>query len=62
MVRSFDATPVDLDWLEGLCTQALWSPTAGNSAGVRMRTIGPAHVDEYFTVATDDEWRATSRP
>jgi nitroreductase len=61
MVRSFDATPVDLDWLEGLCTQALWSPTAGNSAGVRMHTIGPGHVAEYFAVATDAQWRAASR-
>ena len=61
MVRSFDATPVDLDWLDDLCAQALWSPTAGNSAGVRMYTIGPAQVAEYFAAATDHQWRSTSR-
>jgi hypothetical protein len=60
MVRSFNATPVDLDWLDDLCTQALRAPTAGNSAGVRMHTAGAKQVGEYLQVATDQKWRDTS--
>ena len=61
MSRSFDGTPVDLDWLEVLCAEALWAPTAGNAAGVRFHLIDAAHVTEYLEVATDPEWRETSR-
>ncbi len=61
MVRSFDGTPVDLDWLDDLCAQALWAPTAGNSAGIRMHTIGPELIAAYFEVATDAAWRASAR-
>jgi hypothetical protein len=61
MVRSFDGTPVDSTWLRGLCAEALRSPTAGNSAGVRFHTISAALVGEYFNVATDESWRAHAR-
>jgi nitroreductase len=61
MVRSFDGTPVDGEWLAELCAQALWAPTAGNSAGVRFHTVGPELIGEYFDVATDEEWRARAR-
>jgi nitroreductase len=61
MVRSFDGTPVDAAWLGDLCAQALWAPTAGNSAGVRLHTIGPELTDEYFAVATDEAWRVSAR-
>jgi nitroreductase len=61
MVRSFDGTPVDPAWLAELCAQALWAPTAGNSAGVRFHTVGPELIGEYFEVATDDAWRARAR-
>ncbi|HUZ39813.1 MAG TPA: nitroreductase family protein [Acidimicrobiales bacterium] len=61
MVRSFDGTPVDPMWLHELCAEALRSPTAGNSAGVRFHTIGAALVGEYFNVATDESWRAHAR-
>jgi hypothetical protein len=61
MVRSFDGTPVDSAWLTDLCAEALWAPTAGNSAGIRFHTIGPELIGEYFEVATDEEWRARSR-
>jgi nitroreductase len=60
MVRSFDGTPVDLDWLEGRCADALWAPTAGNSAGVRMYTVGAEHVADFLAVATDSTWRESS--
>jgi nitroreductase len=60
MTRSFDATPVDLDWLEELCALALWAPTAGNSAGVRMNTLAQGDLPAYFDVATDPAWRASS--
>lgn len=58
MVRSFDATPVDPDWLDECCAQALWAPTAGNSAGVRMHTVPGDLIATYFEVATDQQWRA----
>lgn len=61
MVRSFDGTPVDLDWLDRRCADALWAPSAGNSAGVRMHTIGSSLVDGYFEVATDEKWRREAR-
>jgi len=61
MVRSFDGRPVDQDQLDELCVSALWSPTAGNSAGVRLHTVGAALVSDYLTVATDAAWRASSR-
>ncbi len=61
MIRSFDGTPVDQEWLDELCAHALWAPTAGNSAGVRMHTIGPELVADYFQVATDEEWRQSAR-
>lgn len=61
MVRSFDGTPVDLDWLDGLCAAALWSPSAGNSAGVRMHTVGHELLPHYFDVATDESWRSGAR-
>ncbi|MHB8378784.1 MAG: nitroreductase family protein [Acidimicrobiales bacterium] len=61
MTRSFDGTPVDNDWLDELCADALWSPTAGNSAGVRLYTLGAAYVGAYVDVASDEAWRASSR-
>jgi nitroreductase len=61
MVQSFDGTPVDDTWLNELCAQALWAPTAGNSAGVRFHTVGSELTGAYFQVATDEEWRATAR-
>ncbi len=61
MVRSFDATPVNHEWLDQLCADALWAPTAGNAAGVRMHTVGADLVDGYFEVATDEAWRTSAR-
>jgi nitroreductase len=61
MVRSFDATPVDQEWLDECCREALRSPTAGNSAGVRMHTVGRELVADFFEVATDEQWRASAR-
>ena len=61
MVRSFDGTPVDPDWLDEYCASALWAPSAGNSAGVRMHTIDSELVAGYFDVATDEQWRRTAR-
>jgi hypothetical protein len=61
MTRSFDGTPVDTAWLEDLCTSALWAPTAGNAAGVRLNVIGAKDVGAFFEVATDASWRERSR-
>lgn len=59
MTRSFDSTAVDLDWLEELCALALWAPTAGNAAGVRMNTLAQRDLEGFFAVATDEEWRSS---
>lgn len=61
MTRSFDGTPVDETWLDDLCAQALWAPTAGNSVGVRLYTLGADFVEPYLQVATDEQWRSRSR-
>ncbi|MFY9782137.1 MAG: nitroreductase family protein [Acidimicrobiales bacterium] len=61
MVRSFDGTPLDEAWLDELCSQTLRAPTAGNSAGVRMYTLGARYVEPYLAVATDEAWRKKSR-
>jgi nitroreductase len=61
MVRSFDATPVDLEWLEGCCADALWAPSAGNSAGVRFTVIGRSLVPDFIAHATDERWRDSAR-
>ena len=61
MTRSFDGTPVDESWLDEICAQALWAPTAGNSAGVRLYTLGAQFVAAYFEHATDEAWRQRSR-
>jgi nitroreductase len=61
MTRSFDGTPADTGWLEELCASALWAPTAGNSAGVRLNVVPSDHVSAFFKVATDASWRERSR-
>jgi hypothetical protein len=61
MTRSFDGTPADVSWLEELCASALWAPTAGNSAGVRLNIIASEDVGAFFEVATDASWRERSR-
>ena len=61
MVRSFDGTAVNEDWLDEICAQALWAPSAGNSAGVRLYTLGARYVSAYLSRATDESWRARSR-
>jgi nitroreductase len=61
MTRSFDGTPVDETWLDELCAEALWAPTAGNSAGVRFYTLDASFVDQYLTLVTDEDWRSRSR-
>ncbi|HUY43075.1 MAG TPA: nitroreductase family protein [Acidimicrobiales bacterium] len=61
MTRSFDGSEVDPAWLEERCAEALWAPTAGNSAGVRMHVIAPSDVAGYFHCATDEAWRSGAR-
>ena len=61
MTRSFDGSEVDTEWLEERCAEALWAPTAGNSAGVRMHVIAQRDVASYFHCATDEHWRNNAR-
>ena len=60
MTRSFSGAALDHDLLDDLCASALWAPTAGNSAGVRMTTTTGEGVARFLETATDPEWRATS--
>lgn len=60
MVRSFDGSPVDLDWLASACATALLAPTAGHSAGVRMTVIARSRVGEFLEAASDAAWREGS--
>ena len=60
MTRSFRGDAVAVDLLRTLCEQALRAPTAGNSAGVRCTILPIAQVNEFFEIATDETWRATS--
>lgn len=60
MVRSFTGEPVECSLVTDLCTTALWSPTAGHSAGVRMHVIGYDDLPAYFAVSTDEAWRVSS--
>jgi len=61
MTRSFDGTSIDPDWLDQRCEDALFAPTAGNTAGVSMYTITGDDVARYFAVATDEHWRTTAQ-
>ena len=61
MTRSFDGSEVDAHWLEERCADALWAPTAGNSAGVRMHVVAQGDVASYFYYATDETWRNNAR-
>jgi hypothetical protein len=61
MTRSFVAAPLDDDLVEHLCVESLRAPTAGHCGGVRMTTVASDQVADYFDVATDAQWRATSR-
>ncbi len=60
MVRSFTGAAVDHEQLRALCATALWSPTAGNAAGVRLSIVSHDLVPAFIDVATDDEWRTRS--
>jgi nitroreductase len=60
MVRSFDGTAIDQDWLDARCAEALRAPSAGNAAGVRMYSVGAHHVGDYLRAATDERWRASA--
>jgi nitroreductase len=60
MTRSFDGTPIDTVWLEDLCASALWAPTAGNAAGVRLNVVTAKDIDAFFEAATDPSWRESS--
>ena len=57
----FRSSAIDEKWLDKVCENALWSPTAGNSAGVRIYIVSKEHVASYFEVATDKEWRESSK-
>ena len=61
MVRSFDGTPVPEDLLLSWASDALRSPTAGNTAGVRLVIVRSHRVAEFFDAATDETWRTRAR-
>jgi nitroreductase len=59
MVRSFATTPVDPLVVEQIVTQALRSPTAGNTGGTAWVVLeGSEQTSLYFGSTTDEAWRA----
>jgi len=60
MVRSFDGTAPSHETLAQWAELALYAPTAGNSAGVRLVVIEGVAVPEYFAAATDPRWRESA--
>jgi len=60
MVRSFDGTAPTHEILAQWAELALYAPTAGNSAGVRLVVMEGAAVPEYFSAATDAGWRESA--
>ena len=62
MVRSFSDEPVQQDVLERILSDALRSPTAGNTRGTAWVVLeGPEQTAVYFGATTDEEWRRQSR-
>ena len=62
MTRNFRSTPLDGEVLEGLLTQTLTAPSAGNTQGRDLVVLeGPAQTSRYWETTTDADWRSTSR-
>ena len=62
MVRSFSDEPVEPEVLQRILSDALRSPTAGNTRGTAWVVLeGPEQTAVYFDATTDEEWRRQSR-
>ncbi len=62
MVRSFSRRPVPAAVLDRLFKDALRAPTAGNACGTAwVVLVGPDETTHYWSAATTESWRATSR-
>jgi nitroreductase len=62
MVRSFSEQPVPAEVLDRLLEDALRAPTAGNAGGTAWVVLcGPEETSRYWTAATTESWRASSR-
>lgn len=58
MVRSFSPNPVDPDLVDRLLSDALRSPTAGNTGGTVWLVLeGPEQTAIYWDTTTDEAWR-----
>jgi nitroreductase len=61
MVRSFSPAPVGAPIVDRILSDALRSPTAGNTAGTAWVVLeGPEQTAVYFDATTDEGWRRRS--
>jgi nitroreductase len=62
MTRNFTEKSLDRGVVDTLLAGALRAPSAGNSQGREFVVLeGPEETDRYWSAATDESWRATSR-
>jgi len=62
MVRSFSDRPLDAGLVDDILTDALRSPTAGNTRGTAWLVLeGPEQTAGYWSHTTTEEWRRRSR-
>jgi nitroreductase len=61
MVRSFSDEPLDEAIVTRILSDALRSPTAGNTGGTAWVVLeGPEQTSVYFEATTDEAWRRRS--
>jgi nitroreductase len=61
MTRNFAPSPLDRTVLDGLLTDALSAPSAGNTQGRDLIVLeGPEETSRYWEATTDASWRSRS--
>ncbi len=60
MVRSFAQDPLDPDLVEGLVSQALRAPSAGNTRGIAWLVLDGPDTARYWEHTTTPEWRRSA--
>jgi nitroreductase len=62
MTRNFQEVPLERSVVDGLLTEALAAPSAGNTQGREFVVlVGPEQTARYWQATTDAAWRARSQ-
>ncbi len=62
MTRNFTGHPLDRALVDGLLSDALAAPSAGNTQGRDLVVLeGPAETGRFWDATTDEAWRKRSR-